>query len=196
MRGTPLDMTQYTRLFGTARVPTDQGCRIDTDPLSKHVVVLRRGQFFWFDVLDSHHRPLLTERALQLNLEAIVAEADKTDMHEMAAGAVGVLSTENRKVWAKRRDAMLEDATNRAMIEIVDSALFVVCLDDTAPQSPNELAESMLCGTYKIDRGAQVGTCCNRWYEKVRSRVRSWTAANACAAPDHSGGQRRSGRQL
>jgi carnitine O-acetyltransferase len=168
MRGIPLDMTQYTRLFGTARIPTNSGCRIETDPLSRHIVVMRRGQFFWFDVLDSKHRPLLTERALHINLEAIVAEADKTSLHNMAAGSIGVLSTENRKVWAKRREAMEEDQTNRAMLEIVDTALFVVCLDDTEPASPNELAESMLCGTYKIDRGVQVGTCCNRWYEKVR----------------------------
>src|SRR3954471_6450419 len=37
VKGTPLCMHQYSRLFGTARVPTDAGCQIEQDPDSKHV---------------------------------------------------------------------------------------------------------------------------------------------------------------
>lgn len=50
VRGTPLDMYQYTRLFGTSRIPTSNGCKINTTPDSTHIVVSRRGQFYWFDV--------------------------------------------------------------------------------------------------------------------------------------------------
>ena len=49
-RGIPLDMSQYPKLFGTARIPTREGCRMQIDPESKHVVVMARGQFYWFDV--------------------------------------------------------------------------------------------------------------------------------------------------
>lgn len=45
VRGMPLDMDQYTRLFGTARIPTERGCRMETHPEARHIVVLRRGQF-------------------------------------------------------------------------------------------------------------------------------------------------------
>ena len=45
LRGTTLDMDQYSRLFGTARIPTDHGCKMETSSDSKHIVVLRRGQF-------------------------------------------------------------------------------------------------------------------------------------------------------
>jgi hypothetical protein len=63
IRGTPLDMDQYTRLFGTARIPTEviinpnflqvtgsdlysqRGCKMLTKADSQHIVVLRRGQF-------------------------------------------------------------------------------------------------------------------------------------------------------
>ncbi|KAM5531138.1 hypothetical protein V8D89_015205 [Ganoderma adspersum] len=45
MRGTPLDMDQYTRLFGTARIPTERGCKMEAHGDSRHVVILRRGQF-------------------------------------------------------------------------------------------------------------------------------------------------------
>lgn len=67
VRGTPLDMDQYSRLFGTSRIPTDvrlkpslslliylmfpfiqHGCRMEVHPESRHIVVLRRGQFCLF----------------------------------------------------------------------------------------------------------------------------------------------------
>lgn len=86
---------------------------MQSDPHSKHIIVIRRGQFYWFDVLDSKHRPALTERALLKNLEAIVADADKTPPSQVAQGAVGVLSTENRKLWANLRNRLREDPDNR-----------------------------------------------------------------------------------
>jgi Choline/Carnitine o-acyltransferase len=64
-------------------------------------------------VLDSRHRPCLTERELLTNLQAIVADADKTLPNQVAQGAVGVLSTENRKVWASMRDMMARDPNNK-----------------------------------------------------------------------------------
>ena len=69
---------------------------------SRHIVVLRRGQFClflsflakgfyltcffntpdWFDVLDDDNLPVLTEREVLRNLQAIVTDADKTDKSE------------------------------------------------------------------------------------------------------------------
>src|SRR5579859_7332422 len=37
VRGQPLDMYQYSRLFGTARIPTENGCQIGQDPDAKHI---------------------------------------------------------------------------------------------------------------------------------------------------------------
>src|SRR3978361_418323 len=54
IRGQPLDMYQYSRLFGTARIPTENGCQIGQDPDAKHIVVLCHGQFYWLDVLDDN----------------------------------------------------------------------------------------------------------------------------------------------
>ena len=74
---------------------------MDVKPDSNHVVVLRRGQFCeftssdlasllgsllirwvikkdWFDVLDEDNLPLLTEREVLRNLQAILSDADKT----------------------------------------------------------------------------------------------------------------------
>jgi len=60
-----------------------------------------------------------------------------------------------------------EDKHNKSCLHIVDNALFVVCLDDTAPDSLADLCNNFLCGTYNLQGGEQVGTCTNRWYDKV-----------------------------
>ncbi|KAM0756020.1 acyltransferase ChoActase/COT/CPT [Meredithblackwellia eburnea MCA 4105] len=155
-RGVPLDMSQYHKLFGCARLPSRSGCKIQVDSESSHIVVLRRGQFYWFDVLDSKHRPCLTERALLSNLTAIIADADKTPPNQVAQSALGVLSTERRGIWAGHRANMMKEPSNAMCLDVLDKALFVVCLDDAKPETASEMCANMLCGTYKLDKGVQL----------------------------------------
>lgn len=170
IRGTPLDMYQYSRLFGTARVPTDAGCQIEQDPDSKHVVVMCHGQFYWFDVLDDNSDLIMTEKDISINLQTIIDDAAQTPIREAAKGALGVLSTENRKVWSGLRDVLTREpgSNNADCLGIVDAALFIVCLDYTEPTTVSALCQNMLCGTSEIEKGVQIGTCTNRWYDKLQ----------------------------
>ncbi|KAK0740870.1 Choline/Carnitine o-acyltransferase-domain-containing protein [Schizothecium vesticola] len=170
VKGTPLDMYQYSRLFGTARVPTDDGCQIEQDPDSKHVVVMCHGQFYWFDVLDDNSDAILTEKDIAVNLQTIIDDATQTPIQEAAKGALGVLSTENRKVWSGLRDLLTKEqgSNNADCLQYVDTALFVVCLDYSEPTTAAALCQNMLCGTSEIEKGVQIGTCTNRWYDKLQ----------------------------
>ena len=170
LRGQPLDMYQYSRLFGTARIPTENGCQIGQDPTAKHMVVMCRGQFYWFDAIDDNHELIMTEKDVSLNLQVIVDDAEQIALHEAAKGALGVLSTENRKIWSGLRDVLgrEEGSNNSDCLSIVDSALFILCLDYTEPKSGSELCTNMLCGSSEIEKGVQVGTCTNRWYDKLQ----------------------------
>lgn len=170
IRGTPLDMYQYSRLFGTARVPTEAGCQIEQDPDSRHVVVMCHGQFYWFDVLDDNSDLIMTEKDISINLQTIIDDASQTPIQEAAKGALGVLSTENRKVWSGLRDVLTreEGSNNADCLGIVDAALFIVCLDYTEPTTVSALCQNMLCGTSEIEKGVQIGTCTNRWYDKLQ----------------------------
>ncbi|KAF3766315.1 hypothetical protein M406DRAFT_290756 [Cryphonectria parasitica EP155] len=170
IKGTPLDMYQYSRLFGTARVPTQAGCQIEQDPESKHIVVMCHGQFYWFDVLDDNSDLIMTEKDVSINLQTIIDDAAQTPIQDAAKGALGVLSTENRKVWSGLRDVLTreEGSNNADCLGIVDSALFIVCLDYTEPMTVSALCQNMLCGTSEIEKGVQIGTCTNRWYDKLQ----------------------------
>ncbi|KAK3315053.1 Choline/Carnitine o-acyltransferase-domain-containing protein [Apodospora peruviana] len=170
VRGVPLDMYQYSRLFGTARVPTYSGCQIEQDLDSKHIVVMCHGQFYYFDVLDDNSDLIMTEKDIAINLQTVVDDAAQTPIHEAAKGALGVLSTENRKTWSGLRDVLTreEGSNNADCLSIVDTALFVVCLDYTEPANAAALCQNMLCGTSEIEKGVQIGTCTNRWYDKLQ----------------------------
>lgn len=170
IKGVPLDMYQYSRLFGTARVPTEAGCQIEQDPDSKHVIVMCHGQFYWFDVLDDNSDIIMTEKDIAVNLQTIIDDAVQTPITEAAKGALGVLSTENRKTWSGLRDILTreEGSNNADCLSIVDSALFVLCLDYSEPATAAALCQNMLCGTNQIEKGVQIGTCTNRWYDKLQ----------------------------
>lgn len=169
-RGQPLCMYQYSRLFGTARVPTDKGCKIDQDHDSKHIVVLCRGQFYWFNVLDDDNDLIITEKDLILNLSVISNDAEQTPIQDGAKSALGVLTTEKRRIWSGLRGFISagNGSNNSDCLTIVDNALFVLCLDDTEPANTAELCTNMLCGTSQVQKGVQVGTCTNRWYDKLQ----------------------------
>ncbi|KAK1481443.1 choline/Carnitine O-acyltransferase [Colletotrichum cuscutae] len=158
------------QLFGTARVPTENGCQIEQDPESKHIIVMCHGQFYWFDVLDDNNDLIMSEKDVSINLQTIIDDAAQTPIQDAAKGALGVLSTENRKIWSGLRDVLTreEGSNNADCLGIVDSALFVLCLDYTEPVDADALCGNMLCGTSLVEKGVQIGTCTNRWYDKLQ----------------------------
>lgn len=201
MRGTPLDMSQYAWFFGTARIPTgtSQGCKISEAPGSRHVVVLRRGYAYWFDALDHQHRPLWTEASLVRTLQAICDDADACPPATAQGAAVGILTSNKRGRWHAQRQNLIADPHNAACLAVIDSALFVLCLDDDpirpganasssdSESNPRRLAQAMLSGTYEVltsdpefehddlgsTPGIQVGSCTNRWWDKLQIVVTS-----------------------
>lgn len=54
------------------------------------------------------------------------------------------------------------------LIDQIDRALFFVCLDNTTPPDAAAFAATALHGTYDIVNGVQIGTCMNRWYDKLQ----------------------------
>jgi carnitine O-acetyltransferase len=147
---------------------------METDISSNHILVLCRSQLYWFDVLDANSDVIITEKDLAANFKAIIEDAQATPVREAARSAVGVLSTENRRIWAGLREHLLKDdhghdvPPNRESLQIVDSALFVLCLDDTEPVGAAKVAANVLSGSYRLEDGVQTGTCTNRWYDKLQ----------------------------
>lgn len=169
IRGKPLCMYQYQKLFGAARIPTTDGCVMQLDLSLNHIIVMLRLQIYWFDVLDHDNNIILLDLELMVNFNLIIHDSQATPPAEVARQLFGVLTTENRRVWAHARMHQIADnATNSEILQIIDLALFVLCLDDLEINDLSVLSKNMLCGLLILDKGIQVGTCTNRWYDKLQ----------------------------
>lgn len=49
----PLDMSQYKNLFNSTRIPKIGKDSIFQDTSKRHITVMKGGNFYYFDVLDS-----------------------------------------------------------------------------------------------------------------------------------------------
>ena len=177
-RGTPLCMDQFKALFGSCRVPKKDRDVVEVVHDSSHIVVLCHNQFYYFTALWPDGIVAVSEGDIKEILTAILHDADKLDQEVSIKQALGVLTTQPRKKWASLRDSLIQSSKHNAeALEIIDSALFVLVLDDYAPKDVHEGIANMLHGTYTIDckpklagqeELIQAGTCCNRWYDKLQ----------------------------
>ncbi|KAL0268846.1 UNVERIFIED_CONTAM: hypothetical protein PYX00_010655 [Menopon gallinae] len=121
----PLDMSQYPHLFCSTRIPKLDRDVLYKDESARHILVLRRGHFFTFDVLDKNGSVLPPEDIYKC-LKLITEMDLKPDTKYL-----GYFTTENRDIWAKAR-AYIESSSeeNSNCLQAVDSALFALCLDD------------------------------------------------------------------
>jgi carnitine O-acetyltransferase len=93
-------------------------------------------------------KPLNTSE-LEQQFKRVYEKAEK-------APAVGILTSENRDVWTDAREILLKaHSSNASALKAIESASFVVCLDDASPVTLEERAHQYWHGD-----GA------NRWFDK------------------------------
>jgi carnitine O-palmitoyltransferase 2 len=152
MSAFPLSMVQYAALLGSTRIPKRGSDEIRTVAGTRHVVVMRGGRFYSVDALGADGTPTPLPQ-LRAEIEAILA--DQRPALPMEA-SIGVLTSENRDKWADARAALeASSAANKAALDAVDSALFALCLDDTASEDPVAVARQFLHSDGS-----------NRWFDK------------------------------
>uniref|UniRef100_A0A8C9RDP4 Peroxisomal carnitine O-octanoyltransferase n=1 Tax=Scleropages formosus TaxID=113540 RepID=A0A8C9RDP4_SCLFO len=136
----PLDMNQFTMLFCTCKVP---GVTKDTlcsyfmpeskGPCPSHLVVMCRGRTFTFDTV--YDGSILTPPELLRQFTYIRETCDREPVGE----GVSALTTEERTRWAKAREYLISiDPKNEAILETIQSSLFVVSLEDAKPYATPE----------------------------------------------------------
>jgi carnitine O-acetyltransferase len=207
-------MDQFHSLFGAARVPK----RSSKDTIAvydktNHVAVMCCNQLYYFQALWPDGDVAVDEGDLCDILEAVHTHAhkhgrdddddDRTDgllddddwKYLSSLNAVGILTSLSRNQWATVRDEIIgySPRKNSESLTIVDSALFILVLDDYVPPNKHAAAANMLHGSYELSqrknkrrlvRGRetgngqpsfilpseqyQSGSCTNRWYDKLQ----------------------------
>lgn len=149
----PLDMSQYFRLFNSTRIPKLNKDELMTDEKGRHLLVLRKGNFYVFDVLDKDGN-IVKASEIHSHLKHILSDASPAPEHPL-----GYLTSEDRNTWALLREKLLNNGNQEALRKI-DSAVFCLCLDDFPVTDNIQLSHNMLHGSGL-----------NRWFDKSFSII-------------------------
>ncbi|KAH7084162.1 acyltransferase ChoActase/COT/CPT [Paraphoma chrysanthemicola] len=148
MKKLPMAMSSYEYMFNYSRVPkkpADTGIKFPFKE-NQHIIAIRKNQF-WKISHEINGKQLNTSE-LELQFQRIYEKAEKSP-------AVGILSSQNRDVWSDVYAKLKSNDVNAASIRDIESASFVVCLDDASPVTLEERAHQYWHGD-----GA------NRWFDK------------------------------
>ncbi|CAG5131342.1 unnamed protein product, partial [Candidula unifasciata] len=146
----PLDMSQYHRLFNSCRIPRPEKDELYTNKSAKHILVLRKGNMYVFDMLDRDGN-IIPETEVLAHLSYILN--DDTPPPEFP---ISTLTSEFRDVWTRARLQLINaDSRNENKLRLIESAMFALCLDDEQPSDPNAISRCFL-----------YGDGINRWYDK------------------------------
>jgi carnitine O-acetyltransferase len=149
MRKLPISMESYQWMFNCCRIPNegrDYPAKYRPEE-HKHIIAVRKNQFY--KILHEHNGRQLNTSELQRQFERVYQIAEK-------GSAVGALTSENRDIWTQaRKNLIAAHASNKASLEAIESASFVVCLDDAKPVTLEERATQYWHGDG-----------CNRWFDK------------------------------
>jgi carnitine O-acetyltransferase len=149
MKKLPISMESYQWMFNACRIPAKSRDYPSKFPAqgNQHIIVIRKNQFF--KVMHEVHGKQLNTSELEQQFKRVYEKADRVP-------AVGILTSENRDVWTDARDILLKaHSSNAKALETIESASFVVCLDDASPVTLEERAHQYWHGD-----GA------NRWFDK------------------------------
>lgn len=162
-----IEMRPFQNIFSTTRIPRPKRDEIKYFEQSRHVVLLRHGQFYAFDVVDEQGNLKLPEEIASFVHSVNAIPVPEPHSEE----SICTLSADDRDSWAAARDH-LESLTsdNRKNFYKIDSALLLVCLD-SEPYDPIELSTQSLAflhGCYRPEElpGSNGRFRLNRWFDK------------------------------
>lgn len=161
----PLDMSQYKNLFNSTRIPRQDKDEIfkSNPDRNRHVLVIKNGQFYVFDLLDEHGN-LKSPEGIYSNLSHIASQPRPAEDFL----SISELTTANRDFWAGEREHLLKlSEQNQRNLSKLDSAMFALCLDDVTYEDPKQKIEA----AQNFLHGSNPRGPLNRWFDKSFSLI-------------------------
>uniref|UniRef100_A0A0N5C0Z0 Carn_acyltransf domain-containing protein n=1 Tax=Strongyloides papillosus TaxID=174720 RepID=A0A0N5C0Z0_STREA len=151
-----LDMSQYKNLFGSTRIPEIGKDKIFHSNTSNFFVVARGGNFYKVQLFDDSGN-ILPPQVIHSSIGKIMEDTVEVPND----CAVGSLTCADRDTWAKARKNLEKSPISANSLYLIDSSLFLLCLDDLKTTDHQRLIQSLLIG----DNGS------NRWFDKCFSCI-------------------------
>lgn len=158
----PLDMHQYSRMFGITRVPKpDCDILVGSHPASaQHIIVMVKDQIFIVYLYDRKTGGRIPVKEVERQFWDCIAIVQSGDALQPP---IGLLSGQHRDKWAEHHGHLLTlGQRNSDSFNMIESSLFSVCLDHRiVPDGVTDLARNVFHGFNGH----------NRWFDKSLSIV-------------------------
>ncbi|KIY51868.1 acyltransferase ChoActase/COT/CPT [Fistulina hepatica ATCC 64428] len=159
----PICVDTYRWMFDCCRVPGTEGLDWGVSHANRdqgddgHIIVIRRNRVW--KVPAAHNGHILSTSDFERQLAHIysVSEGGKYP-------GVGLLTASDRDSWAQNYNNLRSSPVNAAILDEIESAAFIICLEDARPSSPEEFSRALWHGSTASD-GTPVGLE-NRWCDK------------------------------
>ncbi|XP_056001188.1 carnitine O-palmitoyltransferase 2, mitochondrial-like [Ostrea edulis] len=165
----PLDMSQHKNMFNSTRIPRPGKDELVVNKEGRHLLVMRNGNFYVFDVLDASGN-ILEPGVIMASLHQIMQDQSPPNTEPVA-----VFTAEDRDVWASYREKLIS-LGNEETLKLIDSSIFALCFEDNKPTDPNAITRMFLHG--------EAGRI---WFDKSLSLIMS-AGGNTCVNFEHSWG--------
>jgi Choline/Carnitine o-acyltransferase len=141
-------------MFGASRVPLrdadgDGSMRVGSSRCRHAVVASARGRYYRVQVIADDGEAL-SPRALRWQLQRVMALDGVNDEQRVPGGEappVSALTALMRHRWSEARSRLASfDTRNAGALDTIDSALFLIHLDASAPRTRDQVARAALTG--------------------------------------------------
>lgn len=168
-------MAMYQYMFNSCRMPKEGSdyCAMYSSIENNYVVVIRKDKFYkvelkqnqeWLGVGAIESLPfssffLPDTQCIRLIRPMVMCRQLQTIMRDTSSSgpAIGALTSDQRDNWTKARAELIAaDAQNATLLETIQAADFVVCLDDARPTTRADVARELWHGSGH-----------SRWYDKA-----------------------------
>ena len=121
----PLDMSQYTRLFNSTRIPKSDCDILQTNlDSTRHIIVIKRGHYYKVNILDNNSQLLPAEK-----IAAMMKYLSEDLNEDENKYPLGYFTADKRDRWAIIREQIEAlSERNKQIFQEIDSSIMVICL--------------------------------------------------------------------
>lgn len=157
----PLDMSQYSKILCTCRIPgeTRDSMAYFSAESPKHVVVAHNNHFFKLEVYANDGSVISEDQILRCLKDIVSQSAEKTV-------PVGILTSQKRDVWGKVYKELMKDEKNLKSVHDIQRSIFLISIDQPN-KADGTLNKRTVAARQMIHGDGSESNAGNRWYDKT-----------------------------
>ena len=155
MNEQPLDMSLQQYFFNSYLEPGVGIDKIQRTTANDHLIVLRNGHIFKIEIVSSGSSTQYLESQFDAILNASIGSVP----------SFATLTADERDSWTEvRKELRKAHPSNSSLLQLIEASAFVVCLDDSLPQTSSDRANQFLLSSPSnrwSDKSLQFVVCSN-----------------------------------